>query len=121
MYIIDTSALIEYYDATNKGCELKSTIECAELAVSTLVLAELTLIYLKRNLNPQPYIQYILERGTIIPLHIEIAISGAVIKNRNKKKFSLADGIILATARYKKATLITCDTDFINESDALVY
>ncbi len=58
------------------------------------------------------------------PLTETLAIKGAKIKkdmrNQGASKFSLIDGIILATARETKHKLITYDSDFELAKEAIV-
>lgn len=114
-YVIDASAWFEYLYGTSKGVKIKQIIEHEDIATSLIAVAELADKLARINLRFDVMLQFIQRRSALINLSVPLVLTAAKLKKevRNtKNKFSLADGVHLATAKQESATLVTADTDF---------
>ncbi len=114
-YVIDASAWIEYLYGTPKGVKIKPFIEREEIATSMIAIGEIAYKFSRINHGFDIMLQFIQKRSAIIEISAALMLAAAQIKNemRSKKsKFSMADGVHLATARQEDSTLVTADSDF---------
>jgi len=114
-YVFDSSAWIEFLGGTPKGKQIQGIIEENDIATSVVAIAELVD---KCERTSRPYkdvVAFVKAKGAILPITEPIAVEAGLLKNQHKKKhpkFSLVDGIHLATARSCGAILVTADSDF---------
>lgn len=114
-YVIDTSAWVEYFAGSPKGIKISKLIEEGRIATSIIAIAELAYVFERKEISFEKQLNFIQSRATFVPITVETALQAAHFKKQlrqKKEKFSLADGIHLATAVQQNATLITTDTDF---------
>ena len=119
-YVIDSSAWVEYLDGTPRGTRVQRLIEEEAIATSIIGIAEIAYKYERENQRTDAWLKFIESRSSILPVTVPIAREAAALKKKirvRKQKFSLADGIHLATARLEGATLVTADTDFSEEQN----
>ena len=122
-YVVDTSAWIEYFSATAKGLKIKQLIEQEEIATSITALLEIADKFERENRRFEICLRFIQKRATIIPLTIELALAAAKLKKKQREKrekFSISDGVHLATAQQESAALVTADTDFSGLDNVLL-
>ena len=122
-YIIDSSAWIEYFGATPKALKIKDIIENKKIATAIIAVSEIVNKFDKENKQTFQFIEFIKQHATILSITIEIAINAGILKNEYRKKhpkFSLVDGIHLATAQQENSILLTMDTDFKDAKNAEV-
>lgn len=122
-YILDSSVWVEYLRGTEKGIKVKNFVEKGGVGVSIIGIAELADKFEREKMNFNRHFMFIRNMSNIIPLSIHIAFHAARIKNQmrpNNPKFSLADGIHLATAFQENATLITADKDFSGAKNVMI-
>jgi predicted nucleic acid-binding protein len=118
--LIDSWSWIEYWRGGRHSAKAANHIDGTETALaSTVNLAE---IYhsLLRDYDEKTAIektQTVRKRSFLIPVNEEIAIEAA--RAKHSLKLSLADSIILATARSHKAKLVSGDKDFKGISDVI--
>ncbi len=112
----DTSALVEFFDATAKGKEVSKFINADyDLFTSSLVLAELTSKLKRRKFDPEGFMKALESSMQIMPLTSEIAKRGGYLHSQLKPKvpnISLADCLIMTHADDEDALVITCDRHF---------
>lgn len=112
MNVVDCCGWLEYFaDGPNAGFFARPIEDVGNLFVPTLCVLEV----FKRALNERGEQAAIraatrMQRGAVADLDSSIAISAARIGARTK--LSLADSVILATARAYKAVLWTQDAHF---------
>lgn len=114
-YVIDASAWFEYFYGTPKGIKIKSVIEREKIATSIIAIAELADKLARINHKFDIMLQFIQRRSAMINLSVPLVLIAAQLKKESrskKEKFSLADGVHLATARQENAILVTADNDF---------
>jgi predicted nucleic acid-binding protein len=112
MILVDTSAWIEWLIGSPTGEKLSRHLpEQAEWLVPTMVQLELAK-WLTREVGEDKADQVIAftQVCNVVPLDTEIALAAA--EACREHKLTTADAIILATARAKGATLLTCDAHF---------
>ncbi|MBI2144178.1 PIN domain-containing protein [Candidatus Woesearchaeota archaeon] len=122
-YIIDSSAWIEYFGATVKGLKIKALIEQEEIATSIVALLEVADKFERENRRFEICRIFMQRRAAVLPLTVEIALAAAKLKKKQREKrdkFSIADGIRLATALQEGAVLVTADSDFAGLENAMV-
>lgn len=122
-YVIDTHAWLEYFSGSEKGKSVQIYIEGGDAITPTIVIAELSDKYAR---DEKPYFQqdldHIFEVCEIVNLQPEIAVVAGNIKNEMRlvaKGFGLVDSIILATARFLGAKIVTGDPHFSTVKDAI--
>ncbi len=123
-YCVDSSAWIEYFGGTKTGLRLKPVLEQENLVTSIMAVAEVADKFEREQKNFRHFLTFMQSRATILSLTITTCTTGATIKNelrKTRRKFGLADGLHLATAREHNATLITTDNDFFGIEGAVVY
>ena len=111
--LIDSWAWIEYFRGSEKGKKIIPYLESdTEIVVSALNIAEVyhTTLKKKGKQTAKSQKDAIQKRCRIVDVDADIAVRGAEIKL--KKKWGLADAIILATAEIEKARLVTGDPHF---------
>ena len=114
-YVVDTSAWIEYFSATDKGLKIKQLIEQEEIATSITALLEIADKFERENRRFDVCLRFVQKRAVILPLTIELALAAAKLKKKQREKrekFSISDGVHLATAIEEGAVLLTADNDF---------
>lgn len=122
-YLIDSSAWLEYYIASDKGLSIKNIIEKEAIATSIIAIAELADKFERDERDFHEFLLFIRSKATIINITIDIALYAAKIKKTKRirdSKFGLIDAIHLATALKENATFITADYDFKNESNVMI-
>ena len=114
--LVDTSAWIEYFKATEKGKRIVSLLqEGRALYTCPLTIAELTHWCLKNNKDPLPFIQKVMSFSRLLDLTVDILVVSAKIcyKERIKNdKIGMIDCIIYASALAHNLPLLTTDQDF---------
>ncbi|HIJ97664.1 TPA: PIN domain-containing protein [archaeon] len=123
-YVIDTSAWIEFLSGTKRGKTAGQFIQSGLAATPVIVIAELSDKYAREGWQAfEEAVNYVNYFTEVFPLTLGIsAISGIVKKEMRveEKNFSLADGIILATARTMNAKVVTGAREFSNAKDAIM-
>ena len=124
---LDTSIIIEIFRSEKNSKtfeEIYELIKDEPLFISVIQIGEISDWCLKNNIDPEKRISKLRQILNIIPLSEKLCFEGSQIKfNLRKKgisKFSLIDGIILASARSINQKLITMDKDFRKIKDAIV-
>ena len=111
--LVDSFAWVEYFKGTQKGEAVRALVDGGEpLAVSVVNLIE---IYVKitREKNEktaEERAKFIMQRCEVVGVDEEIAFSAA--REKISRNLGLADAIIYATAKIKKAKIITGDMHF---------
>jgi predicted nucleic acid-binding protein len=124
---LDTSIIVEILRANTKSNRFQQIFDLIKdelLFISMAQIGELSDWCLKNKIDPEERIADILEMVNTVQTDTEIGIEGARIKHsmrgKGLKRFSLMDGIILASARSVDQKLLTADTDFRKAEDAIL-
>ena len=124
---LDTTIVIELLQGDSKSKRIEKIlafIKDEPIFISVIQLGEITDWCISAKADTFKPISQIKEIANIIPVNEKIAIEGAEIKhemrNSGIKKFSLMDGLILASARSINQNLLTSDTDFRKAKDAVI-
>ncbi len=124
---LDTSIIIEIFRQEKKSKTFKQIFEIIKdktLYMSVIQIGEISDWCLKNKINPEKRILRLKEILNIIPLDEKICLSGSRYKFNNRKKgtkkFSLIDGIILASAKSINQNLLTMDKDFRENKDVKI-
>lgn len=124
---LDTSVIVELLTLA-KGSE-RSTIILQQmkdesLSISAIQLGELSDWCYRNSIDPPTTIQKIKEIVSVLQLDERIILQGSGLKHDRRsngfEKFSLTDGIILASAMVLKETLLTLDQDFSGLENVIV-
>jgi len=122
-YVIDSYAWIEYFIGSKEGEIAKEFIEKKNIAIASITIAELSEKYVRENKDFNDDFNFILLRSKIVELNTEIALSAGKINFENKKvikDWGMADAIILATAKYLDAKVVTGDKHFKNMNSVMI-
>ncbi len=124
---LDTSIIIEIFKMrkdTKKFEEIYDFIKDEPLFISIIQLGEISDWCLKNKIDPKNRINRLKDILNIIPLSEKICLKGSQIKYDMRKKrffkFSLFDGIILASAQSLNQKLLTTDSDFKKAKDVII-
>lgn len=123
MIVLDTSAWVEYFVGSRKGREIEGFLksERDKIATPVIVLIELGCKAYKEKTDFKAQMDFVRQNSALLRLDEGLVTDTAKIyvelRGKNRK-ISLADAIILATARKHNATLVTCDSDFV-EADGV--
>ena len=120
-YVVDSYAWLEYFMGTPAGEKARKIIDSSEheKLTPTICLSEIYAKILRVEDQEKAELQraFIKLRSALTPLTEEIAVESAKIDVEMKKKipgWGLADSIVLATTRKKKAKVVTGDEHFKN-------
>ena len=123
---IDTTVLIDLFRYDRDDENLKSILDeigDESLYISQVQVAEISDYCVMQGENPEETLSLVKEYVNIVPLFEEMCLDGARIKMEMRAggagKFSLNDGIILASARSMGHKLLTSDNDFKLAPDAI--
>lgn len=126
-YVIDSYAWLEYFMGTSAGEKVREIVDStvherltpaicvAEIYAKSLRVEDLDKAELRRG--------FMRARSAITPLTEELAVEAAKIDVEMKKKvegWGLADSIVLATTRKRKAKVITGDEHFKGLTETLL-
>jgi len=117
MKLLDTSAWIEYFKATDKGVKIKQLIENSAVFTSAISLAELPKWVKENNLDLDWAIDQIKTNSQIINIDESIFIDSGkryIDLRKLNNKIGLIDAIIYTTAIANNLDLMTTDYDFTN-------
>jgi predicted nucleic acid-binding protein len=124
---LDTSTIIEIFRSGKNSKtfeEIYELIKDEPLFISVIQIGEISDWCLKNNIDPEKRISKLRRLLNVIPLSEKLCFEGSRIKFNSRKKgitkFSLIDGIILASTRSINQKLITMDNDFRKTKDAIV-
>lgn len=120
MNVIDSSCWVAYF----AGHPVSSSVEkyvknMREVIVPSLVIYEVYR-HLSKKISPSQALFYVtqLEKGTVVPLDGDLAITAAEVGLEHR--LATADAIIYATALSRKGRVITLDNDFRSVPDCVV-
>ena len=124
---LDTSIIIEILRSDKRSkrfLEIFEHIENEVLFISMIQLGEISDWCLNNKIKPDDRIKKIRSIVNVIPLTEEICLKGSTIKYDMRKKglsrFSLIDGIVIASARIVNQNLLTADSDFRKIKEAII-
>ena len=124
---LDTSIIIEIFRhrKTSKRFEdIYEHIENEPLFISIIQLVEISDWCYANKINPSTRIDQIKEIVNVVPLTESICLEGSKLKHEMREdkisKFSLFDGMILASARSIDQRLLTTDSDFRMAGEAII-
>ena len=112
MNLVDSCGWLEFFaDGPNAGFFARPIEDVAKLLVPTICLLEVFKRVCEQR-GEQAALQAVthMQEGRVAPLDVATALTAARISC--ELKLSLADSVILATARTNKAVIWTQDADF---------
>ena len=117
MNVVDSSAWLEYFaDGPNASYFAPAIEDVERLIVPSLCLCEVfKRVLAQRGEGAALQAVALMQQGTVADLDAATAIAAAKIGH--ERRLALADSIVLATARYREATLWTQDADFEGMDD----
>lgn len=121
--LLDTSAWIEYFLATEKGDNVKEILKNEDAFTSVITTGELVNWRLKNNLPYEKYLKEIKLYSRMIELNEKIAILAGQLNFERKKlikNWGMADSIVLSTSIIYDLRIITKDSHFKNLPNVLL-
>ena len=111
--LVDSSGWIEFFtDGPNAGMFAEPLSDESRLVVPTVSMYEVFRVVLReRGEDDALRAAALMGRGREIPLWSALALDAARLAHDGR--LAMADGIILASARFTRATLWTQDVDFM--------
>ena len=123
---LDTSIIVDIfrYEEDNKNFQkIYELIKDEPLFISIFQIGEISDWSLMNKIDPIEPLEFLKKTMNIIPLNESICLEASKIKyemrKKGEKKFGLADGIILASARSMNQTLLSKDSDFKKVKDVI--
>lgn len=112
MNLVDSSAWLEYFaDGPNAGEFASAVRDRDNLVVPTIAIFEVfKRVRIQRDVESALRAVSQMKRGLVVDLSADLAVAAAELSAESR--LSLADSVILATARATGATLWTQDRDF---------
>ncbi|HEY6282983.1 MAG TPA: type II toxin-antitoxin system VapC family toxin [Nitrososphaerales archaeon] len=123
MEVIDTFAWIEYFAGSPRGERAKPIVELGEAITPAIVVAEFTDKYSREGVDPRERLEFIRTKTTVAPLDDEIAEAAGRINAERRpavRGWGLADSCVLATARARRAKVLTGDPHFGDLDEAIL-
>lgn len=124
---LDTNVIIDMLQSDMEARRVERFMELVgneSLFVSVFQIGELCDWCLLNGMDPFGPCKDLNEIARVIPLTESICVEASDIKhemrNKDAPKFSLGDGLVLASARSIKQTLLTKDKDFKEAEDAII-
>lgn len=123
--ILDSSAWIEYYGATERGKKIRDELhkKGIKIYVTGLIVAEIGSKALKERRSLQEALAPLQNLCSIIPFDFELARITAelyVATRKTNSKFGIVDAHVLAAAQVIHGKLITCDNDFVGMPNTII-
>lgn len=123
-YIIDTSAWIEYLEGSAKGEKIHNILkEKEEVFTLSIIIAEVISKTKKKKANIEIAYNALISNTKIFEITPRIAKESGILHAETKEKlqsFALADALIICSARFLKAKIITLDHHFKSFKEAIV-
>ncbi len=112
MNVVDSSAWLEYFaDGPNAGEFAEAIADIERLVVPGITLFEVfKRVRVQRDPAAALYAVAQMMRGRVVDLDSELAVAAAALSAETG--LTMADSVVLATARDADATLWTQDSDF---------
>ncbi|PIN81535.1 hypothetical protein COV11_01885 [Candidatus Woesearchaeota archaeon CG10_big_fil_rev_8_21_14_0_10_30_7] len=123
-YVIDAWAWIEYLEGSDKGKKVANIIEqdSNSLLTSSATVAEVISKFLRVGKNIKIVLSAINNLSFVVNVDNELGISAGKIHFEAKKKnkdFGMLDSFVVATAKKRKARILTGDNDFKQFKEAV--
>lgn len=123
---LDTSIIVDIFQHDEESKSFQKIFELIKdetLFISIFQIGEISDWSLLNKIDPAEPLDFLKKTMNIIPLSEDICLDASKIKyemrKKGEKKFGLADGIILASARSINQTLLSKDRDFIKAKDVI--
>lgn len=124
VYIIDTSAWIEYLEGSAKGEKIHDVLKGKEeVFILSIIIAEVISKTKKKKGNIEIAYNALISNTKIFEITPKIAKESGILHAETKAKlqsFALADALIICSARALKAKIITSDNHFKSFKEAIV-
>jgi predicted nucleic acid-binding protein len=124
---LDTSVIIDIFRFGPEDDRFRPIYEHIgdePLYMSVIQVGEISDVCLRSGVDPGGTLSLIREFVNVVPLSEELCLEGSAIEHEMRRKgndrFSLVDGLILASARSVGQRLLTGDGDFEGVEDAVV-
>ena len=123
MILLDSSAWVELFSASDKGKKVEEFMNSQKVLTSIIAIAELADKFQRDGKETSTAFMIINNSATILPISPEIAIRAGKLKNqirKTKPKFGLFDALRYATAEQQNAIFVTADHDFSGLKNVMI-
>ena len=123
-YLIDSSAWIEYLKGSKTGEKVNKILkENEEIFVLSIIIAEVVSKIERESLNSQLAYESMIKNAKIFDITPKISKEAGLLHakiKQNQKSFSLADALIISSAKMINAELVTKDSHFKHFTGAII-
>lgn len=117
MYVLDSSAWIEYFIGSPRGMKIRQIVDNKANTIATplIVLVELSCRHRRDDIDFIEQLDFIRLHSSILGMNDDVVVPAGNlyrIMRRKNDKASIADAVIAASAQANHATIVTCDSDF---------
>jgi predicted nucleic acid-binding protein len=113
--LLDTSALIEFFDGSDAGAIVCNHIEDGAAATTLLNIAELADVFTRAGRTFDAEHDFLQQHVRIVPLTFSACAGAGAFKQSHRRKqpgFGLVDAILFLTAQEQGLRLLTKDREF---------
>lgn len=121
--LLDSYAWIEYFSGSGEGLKIRTYLKGEQVFTPTIVLAEIARKYIREGFSEgevRKRLLFIASKSLLIEISMELAVEAAkaymqLLKKAKKENLntpSLADAIVLASARMQNVSIVTGDIHF---------
>jgi predicted nucleic acid-binding protein len=122
-FILDTSAIIEAMQETERGKRIEKLIGSERCFVTPFTIAETISVTLRNKGNTELALRAILDRCVVIETRSVQGYDTGLfhaVGRRTNPKLSYGDAAVIAAADLVKGTIVSCDADFKGFTNAIV-
>ena len=123
-YLIDTSAWIEYLEGSKEGEKVNNLLMADnEIYTISIIISEVVSKVKRKNSNEGIAYSSIIKNSKIFDLTPRVSMEAGLLHAQMKEKeinFSIADAMIISSAQFLSAKLITKDSHFKSFKNTII-
>lgn len=115
MFLLDTSAWIEFFVKSEMGTKVRKYLEEGNCYTSVASVAEISNWAAKQNIDGKRLMGYVMGLSRMLDLTLEISFLAGELNFQRKKteeRWGMMDSFVLATSRISNLKILTKDSHF---------
>lgn len=115
MFILDTSAWIEFFMRSDEGTKVKKHLEEGNCYTSIASVAEISNWATKENMDGKRLMRYVADLSRMLGLTMEISFLAGELNFQRKKteeNWGMMDSFVLASSKINNLKILTKDSHF---------